>query len=91
VSWRGVVSAVDMYALAKYSPFESKSCRIPDPANLMPGAQAAFCRRFPSRAALALESSLVQPDYPGWGSIRNLLVYLPPARRVNKTQRYYLL
>ena len=50
-----------------------------------PDAQAAFCHRFPPPAALALESSLVQPDYPGWGSIRNLLVYLSPTHRVNKT------
>jgi hypothetical protein len=49
-------------------------------------AQAAFCRGFPAPAALPLESSRVQPHHPHRGSIRNLLVYLPPAQRVKKTR-----
>src|SRR5258708_14050446 len=44
------------------------------------------CRRFTPHAALALGVFSVKPGCHSSGSIRNLLVYLPPAHRVKKTR-----
>src|SRR5215472_2586341 len=52
-------------------------------------AWAANCRWLTRTPALAWRSSLVQPLCPVPGSLRNYLVYLPPAHTVNKTEGQY--
>jgi hypothetical protein len=58
------------------------------PANTScPSGRAACCRRFPAPAGLALGSSLVQPDRPRWGSIRNYLVYFNSPKNASPRAR----
>ena len=86
MSWRGVFSAVDMYALAKHSPLFLYRIFHPAREDLVLQRSGSFLPHVHTTCRVGFGVLSVKPGCHTPGSIRNLLVYLPPAQRVKKTR-----
>jgi hypothetical protein len=74
-----------MYALAKHSPLVSSSNLYPGWKTLMLQRSSGFLPPVHTTCRVGFGVFSVKPGCHSSGSIRNYLVYLPPAHRVKKT------
>jgi hypothetical protein len=75
-----------MYALAKHSPLFLRRIFIRPGKTSCSNARAGFLPLVHTYCRVGFGVLSVKPDCHSSGSIRNLLVYLPPAHRVKKTR-----